>query len=206
MNKINEQGGASRGVDIYIVYKFIKFLAKPWTDWEAYELGIIDDEGRLLKKNRKTKDEKNNYTLFHRLIRNLKRLLEKIPGGKSKLGKATAAYFLLREEIINMGASKEQINAAFTKYLKEEENVETALIIEAAIETEDFGITFEDAVTTADVAIIPTPLVSDPDGKTMGMYYYTCSPDVYAKCMKGKRKTGRWQLTTPVHRMYMQNA
>jgi len=192
--KDTNQKTFGRGMDIYIVYKFIKFIALPWTDWEAYKLGIIDDKGEILMKHRKTKEEKNNFTLFHKLCRNLKRLLEKMPGGKSKLGKAVAAYFLLREELISMGGTKEMIDEVFMKHLKEGD-VETSLMMEAAINTEDndFGITFEDAVVTGDVATIPTPLVTDPDGKAMGMYYYKCSTDVYNKCMRGKRKTGRWQ-------------
>jgi hypothetical protein len=191
---INEgkSDGMGRGMDTYIVYKFIKLVSSPWKNWEAYRLGIIDDEGTILKKRRKSTEEKNNFTLFHRLTRNIKRLIEKMPGGKTKIGKAVAAYFLLREELIRMGSNKKQINEVFMKYLKEESEPEVVLMMESAIDN-DFGITFEDAITTADIAIVPTPMVSDPDGKAMGMYYYTCSTDVYNKCMKGKRKTGRWQ-------------
>lgn len=196
-----KQGGTSRAVDIYIIYKFIKYLTLPFEDWEAYKLGIINDQGKVIKKSRKTKDEKNNYTLFHRLVRNLKVMLEKIPGGKSKLGKAAAAYFLLREELIKMGGKQEQIDEAFSKHLKENLDPSTSLMMESALSAdleEDYGITFEDtveedAVTTGGVATIPTPLVTEPDGQAMGMYYYKCSTDVYNKCMRGKRKTGRWQ-------------
>jgi len=188
-----KQYGGGRAVDIYIIYKFIKYLSLPFEKWEAYNLGIIDKDGNVLKKVRLKSDEKNNYTLFHRLVKNLKRLIEKIPGAKSKIGKAAAAYFLLREELIKMGGSKEMIDEAFKKHLKDKSDVETSLMMEAAIDTEDYGITFEDAVVTGDVATIPTPLVTDPDGKAMGMYYYKCSTDVYNKCMRGKRKTGRWQ-------------
>jgi len=196
-----KQSGGGRAVDIYIVYKFIKMLSLPFEKWEAYNLGIIDKDGKIIKKVRLKSNEKNNYTLFHRLVRNLKVMLEKIPGGKSKLGKAAAAYFLLREELIKMGGKQEKIDEAFRKHLKENEDPSTSLMMESALTADlenDFGITFEDnveedAVQTGDVATIPTPLVTEPDGKAMGMYYYKCSSDVYNNCMKGKRKTGRWQ-------------
>ena len=100
MNNLNEapQGGGSAALDMYFVYKFAKFISMDWTDWEAYKLGIIDDKGNVIKKNRTMSVEKQNYTFFHRLLRKLKQLMEKLPGMKSKLGKAAAAYFLFKEE------------------------------------------------------------------------------------------------------------
>ena len=94
------QGRGSAMMDLYFVYKFAKFIAMPWEDWEAFKLGIIDEKGNVIKKSRTTTNEKNNYTLFHRLLRKLKQLLEKVPGMKGKLGKAVAAYFLFKESII----------------------------------------------------------------------------------------------------------
>lgn len=118
MNKINEarQGGGSAALDMYFVYKFAKFIAMDWEDWEAYKLGIIDDKGNVIKKNRTTTEEKNNYTFFHRLLRKLKQLMEKLPGMKSKLGKAAAAYFLFKEEIVKHGTNAEALDEAFLEY------------------------------------------------------------------------------------------
>ena len=92
---------ASRAFDTFLVYKIISTLATPWKEQEAYQYGIIDYKGKLLRKSNtlKTTDERKSYTLFHRLIFNLKRLLEKLPGGKTKLVSYAAGMFLVKEEI-----------------------------------------------------------------------------------------------------------
>jgi len=116
MNTLNEQGAGSSALDLYFVYKFAKYIAMDWEDWEAYKLGIIDDKGNVIKKNRTMTVEKQNYTFFHRLLRKLKQLLEKVPGMKSKLGKAAAAYFLFKEELVKHGTDAEALDEAFLDY------------------------------------------------------------------------------------------
>ena len=88
-------------VDTYITYRIITILTKPWEEQDAYEFGIIDDKGKVLRKARelKTSKEKNSYSILIRFIFNLKRLMEKLPGGKSKIGSyAIAAVVFLKEE------------------------------------------------------------------------------------------------------------
>jgi hypothetical protein len=72
----------------------------PWEKQEAYKYGIIDDSGKVLRKAKelKTSKEKDSYTLLHRFVFNLKRLLAFVPGGKSKLGSYAAALGLLLKE------------------------------------------------------------------------------------------------------------
>ena len=92
---------ASRAFDTFITYKIISALVTDWEDMPAFEQGIIDEKGKLLKKTSqlKTTDEKEAYTLFHRLIFNLKRLIQRLPGGSSKLASYAAGLFLIKEEI-----------------------------------------------------------------------------------------------------------
>ena len=88
-------------IDTYIVYKIISTLVKDWDEQDAYKLGIIDDKGKVLKKAKdlETSKEKAAYTVLIRFIFNLKRLLNKVPGGRSKFGSyAAAAILLLKEE------------------------------------------------------------------------------------------------------------
>lgn len=107
-------GIVSRAADTYYTYKFLRLLTTDWEDLEAYELGIIDENGEVLKKSRelKTSDEKSAYTLFHRLVFSVKRLLEKFPGGKTVVGRYTAALFLIKEYT---GMSDEQLGAVLDK-------------------------------------------------------------------------------------------
>ena len=88
-------------VDTYITYRIVTTLVKKWEDQDAYEYGIIDKKGKVLIKYKELKDRKakDSYTVLIRFIFNLKRLMEKIPGGKSKIGSyAVAALVFLREE------------------------------------------------------------------------------------------------------------
>lgn len=86
-------------VDLYMVYQFLRRLTTPFEDWDAYKLGIIDSEGNILKKKdqRKTANEKEAFRTFDLMILKLKKLLEKIPGGQSKVASYAAALWLIRE-------------------------------------------------------------------------------------------------------------
>lgn len=91
-------GIVKRAADLAFTFRFIRMLVLDWKSWDAFKLGIIDEEG---KRNRNvaldTDEKKSAYTPFIRLAANTKRLLGKIPGGSSKLGSFAAALFLIKE-------------------------------------------------------------------------------------------------------------
>ena len=82
--------------DTYLIYQVLKRLTTPFDETEAFKLGLIDKDGKLLKKP-KDRKEKDAYTYFDRFIFNLKRILHKF-GLKSKFSSYAAALFLLKEE------------------------------------------------------------------------------------------------------------
>ena len=88
-----------RAVDLFVVYRFLKLLVTPWEKQEAYKLGIIDKNGKALKKARDlgTETERSAFTLLHRLVFNCKRIMGKIPFVRSQLGTYATALFLLKE-------------------------------------------------------------------------------------------------------------
>ena len=91
-------GLVKRAADLAFTFRFIRMLVLDWKDWDAYKLGIIDEEGKRIKSEKLDNDEKKSaYTPFIRLAANTKRLLSKIPGGSSKLGSFAAALFLIKE-------------------------------------------------------------------------------------------------------------
>jgi len=92
-------GIISGAANVYFAYKFLRILTQKWEDMDAFKYGIIDKNGNVLKKARdlKTPEEKESYTVFNRLVFNIKRLLEKIPGGGSTIGSYAAALYLLKE-------------------------------------------------------------------------------------------------------------
>ena len=95
MSKYLKEGA----VDLFITYKFIKLLVTPWKKTEAYDEGVIDASGKLLIKVKdQTSAQKKTYTTFERLVFNIKRILEKIPFGKSRIASYAAALYLLKEE------------------------------------------------------------------------------------------------------------
>ena len=88
-----------RAVDLFVVYRFLKLLVTPWKKQDAYKLGIIDKDGKALKKSRDLglESERSAFTLLHRLVFNLKRIMMKIPGVRTQLGTYATALFLLKE-------------------------------------------------------------------------------------------------------------
>jgi len=86
-------------VELFITYKFIKLLVTPWKKTEAYDEGVIDDKGKLLVKgSAQSSAQKKTYTPFHRLVFNIKRLMEKVPFGRTRIASYAAALYLLKEE------------------------------------------------------------------------------------------------------------
>jgi len=81
---------------------------------DAYEFGIVDENGKVLRKARtlRTSEEKSAYTIFHRLVFGIKRILQKLPGGRSVVASYAAALFLIKE---HTGMSDEQLGAVFDK-------------------------------------------------------------------------------------------
>jgi hypothetical protein len=95
MNQYLKEGA----VDLFITYKFIKLLVTPWKKTDAFDAGVIDDKGKLLVKvKNQSSAQKKTYTIFERLVFNIKRLMEKIPFGKSRIASYAAALYLLKEE------------------------------------------------------------------------------------------------------------
>lgn len=86
-------------LDLFLIYQFIRRLATPFDEWEAYKLGIIDERGNILRsrKDLRLQSERKAFGTYDVMILNLKKLLEKIPGGKSRLASYAAALFLIRE-------------------------------------------------------------------------------------------------------------
>jgi hypothetical protein len=107
-------GIVSRAADTYYAYRFVKILSTPWDEMDAYDLGIIDENGKVLRKARtlRTSEEKSAYTIFHRLVFGIKRILEKLPGGRTVAASYAAALFLIKE---HTGMTDEQLGAVFDK-------------------------------------------------------------------------------------------
>ena len=76
-----------RVIDALIAYRLLKLLVTPFKKTKAYQMGIIDDKGKVLIKAKQFKNEipankraeaKKAYTLLIRFVFNLKRILSKL--------------------------------------------------------------------------------------------------------------------------------
>ena len=86
-------------VDIFVVYQFIKRLATPFNKWNAYKSGVIDQRGNIkIPKNKRDRAQNQSFQVFDVMILKLKRILEKIPFGKSRLASYASALYLVRED------------------------------------------------------------------------------------------------------------
>lgn len=84
--------------DAFLVYSFIKRLVMPFDKWPAYQHGIIDEHGNVLKKRRSLNQAQLAvWGRYDIMIANLKKLIAKVPGGSSIIGSAAAAAFLFKE-------------------------------------------------------------------------------------------------------------
>lgn len=96
---MNQKSQLNEQVDMLVAYKFIKILTTDFEDTDAFKMGIIDKDGNILKKRKDLKgDERTAYTIFHTLCWNLKKIMMKVPGVRSKLGSYATALFLLKEQ------------------------------------------------------------------------------------------------------------
>ena len=119
---------ASRAIDLVITYRVIKLLVTPFEKQEAYKQGIIDKDGNVLKKYRtlKTTKEKQSYTILHRFVFNLKRILKRVGLG-GRLGSFAVALALLLRENKEYEQHKILIESAIISYLKETKQYDNLL-------------------------------------------------------------------------------
>ena len=119
MEPIKQNLTESQAIDLFVAYRFLRILTTPWEDQEAFKLGIIDKDGKLLKKAKEleTPEEKKSFTLLHRLIFNLKRILHKIPGVRTKIGTYATALYLLKQHFADQVEEEDTIEKAFMGWL-----------------------------------------------------------------------------------------
>ena len=122
-----------RAIDLFVTYRFIKLLVTPFEKTDAFKLGIIDEKGnRILPpkpkvgawdkrpKSLTTVEEKNAYTILHKLVFNIKKLFAKVPGLRTKLGTYATALFLLKDTFKESVDDPDVFEKEFMKYLKEQ--------------------------------------------------------------------------------------
>ena len=102
-------------------FEFTKRLATPFDRWVAYDTGVIDEEGNIIvTEDQRTQEQQDSFTNFDVLSLRLKKLLEHIPGGKTRLA-AYAANLMIQKENWQEMTEQEIIhesNETFIEYLR----------------------------------------------------------------------------------------
>jgi len=116
-----------RAIDLFVTYRFLKLLTTPFNKTDAYKFGIIDDKGNRIKEEGSTLPKvklatsqlQNSYTILHKLVFNIKKIFEKVPGLRTKVGTYAAALFLLKDTFKESVDDQHMFEKEFMKYLKE---------------------------------------------------------------------------------------
>jgi len=178
-------------VDNLIAYRVLSMLVKPFKETKAYELGIIDENGKNLirARNLTTIEQKNAYTYLHRLVFSLKRMLAKLPGGDSKLKSFVAALFLIKEA--RQQGLEEISEERFDEIMALLDN--TTLVEEYAAVVDFFELNEEGPVnvtgpgTSTDINSISKPLKRKRKYKEFDVDH-----EVFRRFNKGKTKFSKW--------------
>tara|TARA_Y100000310_G_C20510130_1_gene728416 strand:+ start:218 stop:793 length:576 start_codon:yes stop_codon:yes gene_type:complete len=165
--------------DTFVAYKFIKILTTPWKKTDAFKLGLIDNKGNPLVKRSdlKTDKEKKAYTIVHVLIWNIKRLMDKLPITKTRLGSFATALWLLKDK--KVVKKPEVVEGAFLNFI----GIETPKknVMESYLDGDnhiDAGVYMSrnilpelyDFIDNKDTILVEK---EDPEGQMLGVYIFS---------------------------------
>jgi hypothetical protein len=117
-------------------------LVTNFTDTEAFKLGIIDAKGKNLRKANtlNTSEEKDAYTFLNRLVFNMKKIINKLPGGENKTKSLVAALWLVKETYESGSRSTAMMQEKFDKLITMMDNkvslVEEELLVKKFLSEE----------------------------------------------------------------------
>lgn len=175
----------ARIIDNVIALRIIYLLVQPFEQTDAFKLGLIDANGNKLKKAT-TPEEKKSTSMLHRLVWNLKRIINMAPGGSSRIGSMVAAYILVKEayeQDIPESASTEFFNENFDRVwnlpFEERELVEDAF----SVLLEDAPVNSTGPAVSTDVSTIKKP---------RKFAEFQVDDEVFAKFKNGKAKFRKW--------------
>jgi len=187
--------------NIYFVYQFLKKLVTPFNKTKAFELGIIDEKGKILKRRRDLEgdEEKSAYNLSDTLIWNIKKLMGKIPGGKSRIASYAAALYLIKEQQDGYKITEEELELQFFDLFERMYNND--LVFDPSTLRKFENTLIEDTPTTnmgsGNLATRGIPLMKKPPkGLVMkkfgGIDVFALDPTHFQKSRFGKKKYTRY--------------
>ena len=151
----------SRIVDNLIAYRILKMLVTNFEDTAAFKLGIIDKKGKNIRKANtlQTSQERDAYTYLNRLVFNMKKIINKIPSGESRMKSLVAALWLVKEQYQSGSRSTALMQEKFDNIMKLLDNrvslVEEEIIVKKFLEEDGIANVTGAAVSTNEPKIGP---------------------------------------------------
>jgi hypothetical protein len=105
----------ARIIDNIIALRIAYLLITPIENTDAFKLGLIDADGKTVRKA-KTTEESNATSMLHRLCWNLKRIIGLVPGGSTRIGSLAATWLLMKEAYENDWTEEQLSEAALLKF------------------------------------------------------------------------------------------
>ena len=102
----------------FLALTFATLLAKPFSEWKAFEKGLIDEKGNIVRKP-ENQPERDSLSGVKGLVRKLKRLLLKVVPDSRLLGALVAVYLLKKES--ELSDIEQNVKEILDEYLTEEE-------------------------------------------------------------------------------------
>ena len=101
------------------VYKFAELLSKPYTQYDAYRKGLINEQGRFLNKG-------GDLDGLEYIALRVKKLFEELLPGQNKFYLSTLAgtLKLFNEDFAKMGIDRSDVNVIVERYIFEYTNGE----------------------------------------------------------------------------------
>lgn len=131
-----------RFIDSVIALRILRLLTTPFDKTDAFKFGIIDAKGKELKRMSQlnTVDERDAYTILHRMVFRLKKIVEKVPIENKKLASYAAALALVKEHV---ELNKEPIDLESLYLEKLNSDISKEKLVVEEFLNEDYTLTFK---------------------------------------------------------------
>jgi hypothetical protein len=90
------QGNMSSISSSWLNYKFSVLMRKKFSEWDAYNHGLIDRSGNIIKLP-KTGDEKKSLGMFENLVRKIKKAIMKHLRGDADIVQHLIGLYMVKE-------------------------------------------------------------------------------------------------------------
>lgn len=181
---------AIRVVDTAMVLRLVGLITLPFNKWKAYKRDVIDEDGNIkTPKKERTDEQKASFTMYHRVARNLKKLISLIPFGRTVLGSFAASMFLIKE-CREHPFGNVRLEEDFNQFLLDNEEIINDLY---ELHYDDLHFVAEN-VTTASIQMPSFP-IDHPykPSEFMGHRIFDVPTERYMKSKNGKKKYARYE-------------